>query len=183
MHTLGKYEIDIYEEYTFTRGSADNIFSYDFEYFAESIYKPSTIFGIKILENEELLHSAVVGASGSPTSYHENAVIFEENRFLICCSHTVFCLAIPDLTLLWQTRIDSAACFEIFKHQDNYIVHGETKISYLGKNGDIIWQQNGIFYTLDGEDDFWLEKDYIVAKDVENRIYQFDYDGKSINNK
>jgi hypothetical protein len=182
LRTVGKYQVDIYQEHTFTRGSADNNFSYDFEYFADINYKPSTVFGIKIFENNKLLDSVVIGASGGATTYHENAAIFEEERLLLCCSDTIFCLSIPDLVLMWRTKADLITCFQIFKYQDNYIVHGEIGISCLDKNGNIIWQQSGenIFVVMDDTPDFILEKDYIMVRDFKNKIYKFGYDGSII---
>ncbi|RFS13301.1 hypothetical protein [Emticicia sp. C21] len=179
LHTVGKYQIDIYKDYTFTRGSADNVFSYDFEYFGDSSSELTTVFGIKIFEDDELLDSVVIGASRGVTVYHQSAVIFEEDRFLLCCSDTIFCLSIPDLVLLWKTKVNSPACFEIFKYKETYIVHGEIGIAQLDKNGNIVWQ---IFVAMDDRADFILEKDYILVRDdYDNRIYKFDYDGNSIN--
>jgi hypothetical protein len=60
-------------------------------------------------------------------------MIIEDKRLLICCSDSIFCLSIPDLTLLWRTRADEATCFEILKYQDSYIVHGELEILRLDK--------------------------------------------------
>lgn len=84
--------------------------------------------------------------------------------------------------MLWKTKADQATCFEIFKHKDDYIVHGELEISRLDKNGNIVWQQGGrdIFTTLDGKDDFAITDEYILATDWANRKYKFDFDGKII---
>ena len=83
--------------------------------------------------------------------------------------------------MLWKTKGDEATCFEIFKYQDSYIVHGEMEITRLDRNGNIQWQQSGadIFTTLDGQDNFKLTDDYIIATDWQNRIYKFGYGGKS----
>jgi len=119
------------------------------------------------------------------TTNHKNAVILEDKRFLICCSDSIFCLSIPDLTLLWRTRADEATCFEIFKYQDSYIVHGELEISRLDQDGKITWKQGGadIFVTSDGRSGFEMTDDYIIAKDFQNRTYKFDYSGKDLTDK
>ena len=74
---------------------------------------------------------------------------------------------------------DQGTCFEIYKYQDSYIIHGELEISRLDKDGKILWQRSGadIFTTQDGKDDFRIMKNYILATDWENRKYKFDFNG------
>lgn len=73
-------------------------------------------------------------------------------------------------------------CFKIFKHQDNYIVHGELSITCLDKNGHLVWQQSGrdIFVVMDDEPNFSLGKGYIMVRDFNNETYKFDYEGNII---
>jgi len=181
-YTTDKYRIDIYSDQTFTEGSADNVTQYDFVYFDKSKYDFPSAFGIKIFEGDTLLKSAVIGSVGGGTAIHDTSTIIENDRFLVCCADTVFCLSVPDLTLLWQTIADQSTCFEIYKYHDSYIIHGELEISRLDKDGNILWQQSGadIFTTLDGKDDFAITDKYILATDWENRKYKFDFDGQSI---
>jgi len=185
VQTIGQYQIDIYHDETFRQGSVDNSHKYDYVYFDKSNYVLPTMFGIKIFKDNQLLKSAIIGSIGGGTTNHKNATIIESDRFLICCSDTIFCLSIPDLTLLWRTQADQATCFEIFKYQDNYIVHGELEISRLDKNGKILWQQSGadIFTTISGGQDFELTDNFIIAKDFEDRVYKFDYNGKDFTDK
>ena len=126
--------------------------------------------------------SAVIRSNGGKTAIHDTSEIIESDRFLICCSDTVFCLSIPDLTLLWRTKADTGTCFEIYKYQESYIIHGELEISRLDKHGKILWQQIGadVFTTLDGEDNFVLTDNYILATDWENNKYKFDYNGRLV---
>lgn len=181
-YSTEKYRIDIYADQTFKEGSVDNVNQYDLVYFKKSEYVFPTVFGIKIYQDNKLLKSAVIGAIGGGTGIHNNSTIIEEDRLLVCCSDNVFCLSIPDLTLLWQTQADQATCFEIYKYLDSYIVHGEYEISRLDKDGRLIWQQSGadIFTTLDGKDSFEITDNYILATDWENRKYKFDFNGQAI---
>lgn len=151
-------------------------------YLDESECKCSSKHGIVVFRDDERIKSAIIGASGGSTGIHDTAVIIENDRLLICCADSVFCLSIPSLELLWHTIADTATCFEIFKYEDAYIVHGELNISRLGRNGNIRWQQSGadIFTTVDGKDDFIMTQDFILARDWENREYKFDYNGHVI---
>jgi hypothetical protein len=181
-YTVNKYQIHLYEDQTFTEGSIDNINHYNFVYFEKFLYRSTSIYGIKVFQDNALIKSAAVGAIGGATSIHETSAIIEDDRLILCCSDTIFCLSIPDLTLLWRTQADTATCFEIYKYQDSYIVHGELEISRLNRDGKILWQQGGadIFTTINGEQDFELTEHFIIAKDFENRVYKFDYDGNDL---
>ncbi len=185
MQTVGQYKIDIYRDETFTKASVDNVHKYDIEHFDESEYVFPTMFGVKVFQDNTLLTSAIIGSIGGGTGIHKTSIIYEDTRILICCSDNIFCLSIPDLKLLWRTKADQATCFEIYKYQDSYIIHGEFEISRLDKNGKIVWQQSGadIFTTIDGKQDFELTDEFIVAVDFENRVYKFDYDGNNFTDK
>lgn len=176
-YTTDKYRIDIYADQTYTEGSADNVNQYDLVYFDKSEYVFPSVFRIEIYKDDKLLKSAVIGSIGGGTGIHDTSTIIEKDRLLICCSDTVFCLSIPDLTLLWRTKADQATCFEIYKYQDSYIIHGELEITRLDKDGKILWQQNGadIYTTLDGKDSFVITDNFILATDWANRKYKFDF--------
>ncbi len=179
MIEIGKYKVEIFTDETYEIGSANNINNYDFEYLEPENKYNSTFVGLKIYENEELNKSILIGSEGGNTGINENSKIIEENRILICCADKIFCLSFPELILLWKTKADEMTCFEIFKRDDYYIVHGELEITKLNENGKILWQKSGadIFTTINGKNDFEITEKYIIATDWENRIYKFDYDG------
>ena len=179
MSLIEKYKIEIFTDETYKVGSADNINKYDFEYLeAENKYN-STFVGVKIYENQKLVKSTIIGSEGGNSGISENSKVIEENRIVICCADKIFCLSFPELNLLWKTKTDEISCFEIFKRDDFYIIHGEMEISKLNENGKILWQKGGadIFTTISGENVFELNENHIIATDWENRTYKFDYEG------
>jgi hypothetical protein len=180
--SLGQYHIDISSDPTYSEGSADNLTQYDIVYFDKSKYEFPSVYGIKVFQDSRLLKSAAIGSVGGGTTVHKNSIIVEDNRIIICCADTAFCVSIPDLGLIWHTKADGVTCFEIFKVHDYYIVHGELEITKLDKNGKIVWQNIGgdIFTTLDGKDDFIITDKYILATDWENRKYKFGFDGNTV---
>ena len=179
---IGNYEIEIQKDDTYSVNSADNQFDYKNIYFTPSDFILPTKIGLKIFENEELISSAIIGSIGGGTGIHDKSQIIEIDKLIICCSDSVFCLSIPDLNLLWKTQADLATCFEIYKLQDSFIVHGEMEITKLDLNGKILWQNGGadIFTTEKGVDDFEITDSFIRATDWENRTYKFSFDGKQI---
>ncbi len=96
-----------------------------------------------------------------------------------------FCsLSISDLRLNWVTKCNNTVvCFEIFKVNNDYIIHGELSILKISSSGKIEWEFFGrdIFTTIDGIDDFYIEDNLIVAKDWGNNVYKLDSDGKQVN--
>lgn len=179
----GEFQIDIFPDPDYRQNSVDNVHQYDSIYLNEDSHLFSSVFGIKVYKDATFFNSAIISSSGGATGIYPNSLIVEPDRLVICCSDSVFCLTIPTLLLQWKTKADFATCFEIFKYQSDYIVHGEIEISRLGANGDLIWQQSGadIFLTLDSnEEEFVITNDYILATDWDNRKYKFDFDGNVI---
>lgn len=181
-YTTEKYQITIHYDPTFTEGSVDNINAYNSVYFSDSKFQPTTILGIKLFDNDILVNSVAIGSDGGTTGVYENSAIIENDRIVICCSDTIFCLSIPELHILWKTKADQATCFEIFKLNDDYLIHGELEISRLDKNGKIVWQRAGtdIFTTSDGDNNFIITDEYILVTDWENKKYKFDFNGQII---
>jgi hypothetical protein len=179
-HSSGNYLIEVDVESVYDPDSMDNINQYDAVYLYDKYL--TTAFGIKVLSDNVKVKSAVIGCGGGPSGLHDTAIVFEEDRLLICCAGSVFCLSIPLLSLMWRTQADDATCFQIFKHEDRYVIHGELTISMIDRDGHILWQQHGgdIFTTINGRDNFSITDDYIFVTDWENRKYKFDFNGKMI---
>jgi len=89
---------------------------------------------------------------------------------------------LPDLNLLWQTHADTATCLQVFKFENDYLVHGELEISRIDKNGNIKWQFSGadIFVSFEGAEEFILNPDHILLKDFSGRQYKIDFDGQEL---
>lgn len=178
----GKYKIELTVEESYNKNSSDNINDYSKIFFDESEFEFPTKIGLKLFENGDIIQSSIIGSIGGGTGIHRSSQIIEDDRILVCCSDSIFCLSIPELDLIWKTQADQATCFEIFKYRDSYVVHGELEISRLDYNGRIMWQQSGadIFTTPKGENDFKITEEYIKATDWDNRSYKFDFDGNLI---
>jgi hypothetical protein len=180
LYKTEKFQIEIKNDLNYTLESNDNINHYDHVYTDKSEYRFNSILGINVYENNKIVRSAVIGANSGGTCLHETSIIIEADRILACCSDFIFCLSLPELSLLWKTKADDATCFEIYILQDSYIIHGELQISRLDYNGKILWQQSGadIFTTIHGENSFLITDKYILATDFENRKYKIDFNGQ-----
>lgn len=180
---INKYLIQLSEQSNYAKGSTDNNFIFRHHYFNDREYQYNAQIGIKIYENEHLLTSAIICSFGGGTGVHKTSQVVDNEKIVICCADHIFNLSIPDLKLNWKVQADNATCFEIFKLDQDFIIHGELSISRVSSQGKIVWQKSGadIFTRIDArEDDFKVTENYIFATDWENRKYQFDFDGNEI---
>jgi len=178
------FDIHIFNDESYDPGSGDHANSYDKIYGGKSPYEYSNLtkHGVRVFKDGVPYRSALLINGFGGTGIHETGLVTDIDKLLICCADSVFCLTLPELDLFWNTQADMATCFEIFRYQGNYIVHGEMEISRLDQEGKIIWQCGGmdIFTTLNGKDDFKIEANKIIATDWGDRKYIIDPEtGKS----
>jgi hypothetical protein len=184
---MNKYDyndltIEVFNEPCYKEGSADNKHVYSKKYIdAEALKYQGSYHGIKISNYEEEINSCLIGASCGSTSIFENSSLLDKDRLVICCADKIFCLSIPGLDLKWQTRAD-LTCLQIFKLEEDYLVHGEVNISRIDANGNIKWQFGGadIFISIESADDFKIETDHIRVVDFCNTEYKIDFSGNLI---
>lgn len=179
-HQYQDFTIEVIDESVYKSGSADNNFNYAKVFFADGAEQyPTSKHGIKVYRDGQIVESCIVIGSGGATGVYVNASLIDNDRLLVCCCDTVFCLALPGLTLLWHTQADLATCFKVYKLQEDYLVHGEMQITRLGKEGSIQWQFGGadIFVSMDGGDELILEEDHIMLTDFGGTKYKIDFDG------
>ncbi|MBB2950118.1 hypothetical protein [Sphingobacterium sp. JUb56] len=177
-----QFIIKIIDEPDYENDSSDNIFRYSKIYSGNDFtYRITSKHGIKVYHEGQVIYSCIITGTAGATSVNQNSYIIDEDQLVICCSDTIFCLSLPDLNLMWKMQTDPITCFQIFKHNDDYLVHGETQVTKLNKNGKIIWKFEGadIFVSLDDES-FRIENDSILLMDFSNRKYKIDFDGKII---
>jgi len=179
---IGTYQVKIIDESEYNPDWKDNSSDYEKKHFIESDYRLSTKFGIKIFENEIKLNSALITSEGGASGLHETSQVIENNRILICCCDSVFCLELPTLNLIWRTKVDWATALQIHKIDNGYIVHGELEITRIDNDGEIIWKNSGadIFVTPDGKDDFEISSGLIKVMDWDRKSYVWDFDGNEI---
>jgi len=175
--------IELTDDATFTFGSADNTFTYLKHYFGDGAHEyQGSSHAIRIYENDTEINSCIVIATGGATGIHSTSAVIDNDRLLICCRDTVFCLTIPELDLAWKTRADEATCFQVFTLQDDYLIHGELEITRLSKDGQIIWRFGGadIFVNFNGSNEVQIFNDHLLLTDWNNTQYKLDFEGKLI---
>ena len=182
-HQYKNLIVEVLDEPTYKCGSADNNFNYSKVYFGDNAKQyPTSKHGIKIYRDDQVIGSCIIIGSGGATGIHQNSSLIDNDQLIICCCDTVFSLTLPHLNLQWINQADHATCFEIYKLQDDYVVHGETVISRIDKGGNIKWKFGGsdIFVSFDNEEAFQLNADHIALIDFYKIKYKIDFGGKVI---
>jgi hypothetical protein len=177
-------DIRIFDDDTYTPGSADNSRSYDLEHFSEGPRDEChSMHGIEVETPAGRKYSAILlNMSGGATGVHGHSAVSNESRLFVCCGDNVFCLSLPTLSLEWCTEVDLATCFGIHEIHEKLIVRGELSVSRLSHDGEVVWQFSGrdMFVTPDGSENFRLLSDHIEVKDWNSDVYYIDYDGNEI---
>lgn len=182
-HQFKDLTIELIDDPTYTFNSTDNIFIYSKHYFSDGAKEyPTSKHGIKVYQNDQIINNCIIIGSGGATGIHQNSSLLDNDQLLLCCCDTIFCLTLPNLELKWKIQADQATCFQIFKQQDQYIIHGELQITKLDRNGNKKWEFGGadIFFSIDNEEEFKIEKDGILLTDFAKTKYKIDFDGKLI---
>lgn len=160
----------------------DNRSAYALHYFASGQQEPTgALHGIRLYKNDLEINSCLlIGSAG--TMIHSTSALLDGDCLLVCCGNSVFSLSLPDLELKWQAPVDFVVCFQIFALENDYLVHGETEVSRLSKNGEIIWSFSGcdIFVSIDGETTCAIHENCIELVDWEKNRYTLDFNGKVI---
>lgn len=180
-HQYKDFTIEVIDEPTYKYGSADNNHHYSKVYFGrDAELYPASKHGVKVYRGEKVIDSCIIIGSGGVTGIHQNSSLVDNDQLVICCCDTVFCLALPDLALKWKTQADQATCFQIFKLQNGYVVHGELLITKLDRDGNKKWEFGGadIFLSTSNEEVFKMESDGILLTDFSGKIYKIGFDGR-----
>lgn len=176
-------EIEVSDEPFYTLNSTDNKFLYLNVYGDHVTNNPTAKHGIKIYENQNIISSCLILGFAGCTGVHPTSFIINDNSIVICCSNDIYCLSLPLLTLKWKATTDDATCFQIFKIEKDYVIHGELSICRIDEFGNILWTFCGrdIFVsTQENSPEFILLQDRILLSDFNNQKYVIDFHGKEL---
>ena len=182
-HYYNDLIIEVFDTPAYSFDSSENTNTYLNVYFGDDGRElPVSKHGIKVYKANKEINSCLIIGSGGATGVQKNSTLLDHDQLLVCCCNTVFCLTLPDLYLKWQTKADTATCFQIFKLENDYVVHGELEITRIDRDGNIQWQFSGadIFVSIDGQKEFIISGNYIMLSDFSNHKYKIDFQGKQI---
>lgn len=177
------FSIELFDDPAFTQ-SPDNPTVYDHIYQPDKDheYKPVSQHAIVVYKDNEKIASAILLAVAGYTAVSEDSVIIRDDNLITRCCNVVVSLSLPHLQLNWMTEADWATCFSIHPYQNDFITYGETSVTRINSQGDILWEYSGadIFVSADGASPFTMYNDHIALRDFNGSTYKIGYDGKTI---
>jgi hypothetical protein len=164
-------EVKVVNEPNYTFGSQDNVQRYAQEENLQPVYKPSSTHGV-FLNGAPVV---VFGAPGGCSSVHKHSALVLNSKLFLAVGDSVVCFCLNDLKLTWASVVDEATCFGIYYEPKRraLISHGELDVARLDQNGKILWSSSGSDIFSEG---FWLEEEYIVVTDFNQRDYRINYE-------
>ena len=178
------FEIEIFNDGSFTLHSADNTSSYKNVYYSDNDDFNNKI-AVRTFENSQEISNAIICENGTTNGLTENSFIINDNKTWICISNKIYCLEIPSLKLIYHKKLDSVTNFTIYKFKDDFIIHGELEIFRITQLGDIKWSFSGkdIWVNIEGKQEVEIKDDRIKLIDFENNEYEIDFNGIEISEK
>lgn len=137
---------------------------------------------IKTFEHQREVASCIVSSEFFYVA-NEDSFLIDKDCLLFCCGDLLYCLALPNLEVIWKAKTDTITTFKVYKLEDGYLTHGELYISKIDFQGNKVWEFSGadIWVSVDaGEKEIILEKDHILLRDFNGEKYIIDYNGKLI---
>lgn len=141
----GKYEITVTDEPTYSLNSTDNVRTYDYEYCRCNDSQNVSAHGIHVIENGELISSAIVLGVGGATTVTQYSLAYDGSCVYVAAGDALFSLSIPHLHLNWVNKVDFATCFGVFWLNQNQrlLTWGELEIGCYSGFGEKLWSASG----------------------------------------
>lgn len=171
--TCGPFALTLFDDPTYTAGSADNGQQYDREYCFVKEYRPVSKYGLVCRELEGATHSCILLAGGGASRVNEHSAVVVNRSCFAGVGDMLCALSLPSLDLRWAVKVDSATCFGVyyFPQRDCLLSHGELEVARVSLSGEIVWSASGKDIFSEG---FHIVGDYIEAIDFNHEVYRID---------
>lgn len=171
MYNAGLYHVNITVDRDYIPAHTDRFFECGDDY--EDRTGRTNCYHLSVLNANKILSNVTIGADGGGTGISPTSFILTEDRLVICCGDSIFCMEIPTLNLIWCKQLDDATCFQAFAYGGDYIVHGELAISRIDKDGNVKWSKTGhdIISCMS------MAYDCIEVEEYDGKRYYLDFNG------
>nr|WP_294929975.1 hypothetical protein [uncultured Flavobacterium sp.] len=176
------FEIELSYNICKESNSNNDLIQYKKIYLSNSNSEDTTKHVIIIKESGIKISNAKIYGVGSFSGIFLNSFILEHDKILMLGGNKVYCLDIPFLELLWYKEFDLHSNFSIYKLEEDFIIHGESQIFRISKEGEIVWSFAGrdIWFNMEGEPELTIETNTIRLFDFVSNEYVLDFNGNLI---
>lgn len=174
-------KIKLFEDIGYVLGSQYNARTYDLIIKPKEELPRYSVFGIDIVIGNSSYSVALIGDECAFLGNH--VALLEGDRLTVVQNSRVIVLSVTERKLVRAYNLsdgDYSEYFEIYRLNDNYLLHGENKISLFDNDFNELWSVTGddVFVNPDRERDFIIADDKIIAYDYMDRKYEITFDGK-----
>ncbi|MBL8821748.1 MAG: hypothetical protein JNJ77_04100 [Planctomycetia bacterium] len=168
----GDVSLTLFDDPTYTQGSADNVHQYEHEYCFVTEYQPTSKHGLICKHVTGSTHSCILLAGSGATGVHKHSAVIVNGSCFIGVGDMLCSLSLPDLQLKWATKVDTVTCFGVYYYpqEECLLSHGECEIVRLSMSGDIVWTAGGRDIITEG---FRIIGNQIEAIDFYQNVYRF----------
>lgn len=120
---------------------------------------------------------------GDYNCWDTNCAVIEDDLLTILQGWEIKQIDVNTATVMRSVSLDTMAPnFEIHKVGADYLVYGETDITMLNDNLDLLWSFSGhdIFVSVSGKKPFEIKADRICLYDFGDNYYELDFQGNEI---
>ena len=184
--TYKKFEIELFDGINHILNTNNTIREYKKIHFKDTQQKDDTYHKnthtIIIKKSGIEISSALVYQISKTTGIYNDSFILEDDKIWIINYNEIYCLHIPSLELAWHKAFDSHVNFAIHKLKDDIIIHGESEIFRITKDGETVWNFGGrdIWFNVEGEPEITIQNNTIRLFDFVSNEYVLDFDGNQI---
>jgi hypothetical protein len=108
------FKVNLYTDFNYKYNSSDNLNNYNHIYTSEIYYDYSAKIGIQVLQDDNVINSAILIAGYHDQSVSEDIVVIDGSNLLVAIGQHLFCLGVESLNLNWKLQVDEAFCFKIY---------------------------------------------------------------------
>ena len=169
----GPFVLALFDDPTYSPGSADNLRAYGREYSFAVGCQPNSKYGVSCQGPDQPTYSCILLAAAGATRVNSKSAVIVGERCFVAIGDVICSLTLPELSLLWTRRVDSATCFGVYYLPSHscLVSHGELEIACLNLAGHVVWSAGGKDIFSEG---FRLTAEYIEAIDFNHEVYHFD---------
>ena len=184
--TYKKFEIELFDGINHILDTNNRIKEYKKIHFKDTQLKDETCHKnthtIIVKESGIEISSALIYQISKTTRIYKDSFVVENDKIWIINYNEIYCLHIPSLELAWHKAFDSHVNIAIYKLKDDIIIHGESEIYRITKDGETVWSFGGrdIWFNIEGEPEVTIENNTIRLFDFESNEYVLDFDGNQI---
>lgn len=139
-------EVALWEDHTYSRGSADNVHAYDRVLaFAGGQRHEWRAVGVRVSEGERAVSSAVVLLPIGCGEPGPHTILARLGTLYLPCGSEVAALHLPSLDVRWRTESDLACVNGLHEipGEEALIVRGELTVARVEPDGRVAWEQYG----------------------------------------